>query len=83
VIWVAKLLAVSANPHDFRLCRQQPLRATATGTGGGCFDHADFRRARGEVMARVWGLGWRAALLGDVDRAIAETASRFGPMREG
>lgn len=36
------------------------------------FEHADFRCARGEVMARVWDLGWRAALLGDVDRAIAD-----------
>jgi hypothetical protein len=45
------------------------------------FDHAAFRRARGEVMARVWDLGWRAALLSDVDRAIAETASRFGRER--
>ena len=41
-------------------------------------DHPDFRRARGEVMARVWDLGWRASLLGDVDRAIADGASRFG-----
>ena len=45
------------------------------------FQHAEFRRARGEVMARVWDLGWRAALLGDVDRSIADAAYRFG--REG
>ena len=45
------------------------------------FDHAAFRRALGEVLARVWELGWRAALLGDVDQAIAETASRFGGER--
>ncbi|WP_143653629.1 NACHT domain-containing protein [Streptosporangium subroseum] len=45
------------------------------------FNHAEFRRARGEVMARVWGLGWRAALLGDIDRAIAEAAGRFGRRR--
>jgi hypothetical protein len=45
------------------------------------FDHAAFRRSRGEVMARVWDLGWRAALLGDVDRAIAEAARRFGRER--
>ena len=44
-------------------------------------NHADFRRARGEVMARVWDLGWRAALLGDVDRAIAEGTSRLGRHR--
>jgi hypothetical protein len=45
------------------------------------FDHPGFRRARGEVMARVWDLGWRAALFRDVDRAIAEAASRSGPER--
>jgi hypothetical protein len=45
------------------------------------FDHADFRRARGEVMARVWDLGWRAPLFGDIDRAIAEDGSRFGRNR--
>lgn len=45
------------------------------------FKNADFRRARGEVMARVWELGWRAALLGDVDQAIAENSSRFGRAR--
>jgi hypothetical protein len=51
------------------------------GRGNYDFDHADFRRARSEVMARVWDLGWRAPLLGDVDCAIAEDASRFGPKR--
>ncbi len=45
------------------------------------FEHDGFRRARGEVTARVWNLGWRAALLGDVDRSIADAAYRFG--REG
>ena len=40
--------------------------------------HAAFRRVRGEVMARVWDLGWRAAVFGRVDREIAEAASRFG-----
>lgn len=45
------------------------------------FDHAAFRQARGEVMARVWDLGWRAGVLGDVDRKIAEAASRFGSGR--
>lgn len=45
------------------------------------FEHAAFRRARGEVMARVWDLGWRAALLGDVDHAIAEASSPFGHQR--
>lgn len=28
-------------------------------------------------MARVWELGWRSALLGDVDRSIAESRTRF------
>ncbi len=42
------------------------------------YDHAGFRRARGEVMARVWDLGWRAALLGDIDQAIATGGPRFG-----
>ena len=45
------------------------------------FDHTEFRRARGEVMARVWDLGWRAALLGDVDRSIAEGGRRLGRER--
>ncbi|GAB1512579.1 NACHT domain-containing protein [Actinophytocola sp. KF-1] len=45
------------------------------------FKHEGYRRARGEVMARVWDLGWRAALLGDIDRAIAEGNSRFGRAR--
>ncbi|MBR7828879.1 hypothetical protein KDK95_21395 [Actinospica sp. MGRD01-02] len=36
------------------------------------FEHEGYRRARGEVMARVWDLGWRAASLGGVDRQIAE-----------
>lgn len=45
------------------------------------FMHPEFRRARAEVMARVWELGWRSALLGDVDRSIADSRNRFG--REG
>ena len=51
------------------------------GRGNYDFQHDGFRRARGEVMARVWNLGWRASLLGDVDRSIADTSYRFG--REG
>lgn len=42
------------------------------------FEHPDYRRARGEVMGRVWELGWRAALLGDIDRTVAEAEGRFG-----
>lgn len=41
------------------------------------FDDSGFRRARGEVMARVWNLGWRAELLGDLDRAIADRRARL------
>ncbi len=46
------------------------------------FKHPEFRQARGEVMARVWDLGWRSALLGDIDRSIADTRSRFGRERK-
>lgn len=46
------------------------------------FKHPDFRRARAEVMARVWELGWRSALLGDPDRSIADSSSRFGRERK-
>ncbi|GAA2476051.1 hypothetical protein GCM10023100_55250 [Actinocorallia cavernae] len=45
------------------------------------FAHADFRRARGEVMARVWELGWRTAMLGDVDRNIMEASERRSSSR--
>jgi len=45
------------------------------------FHDDGFRRARGEVMARVWDLGWRSALLGDIDRTIAEAGSRLGRER--
>lgn len=41
------------------------------------FKRPEFQQARGEVMARVWELGWRSALLGDVDRSIAESRTRF------
>ncbi|MEO3862085.1 hypothetical protein [Acrocarpospora sp. B8E8] len=51
------------------------------GRGNYDFNHTEYRRARGEVMARVWELGWRAALLGDIDRAIAEAVGRFGRER--
>jgi hypothetical protein len=42
------------------------------GRGNYNFEHQGYRRARGEVMARVWELGWRAARLGDIDHEIAE-----------
>ena len=51
------------------------------GRGNYDFDHPGFRRARGEVMARVWELGWRTALLGDTDQMIAGTAGRAGTAR--
>jgi hypothetical protein len=34
------------------------------------FDHPDYRRARGEVVARIWELGWRESLLGTSDQSI-------------
>lgn len=45
------------------------------------FEHEEFQRARGEVLARVWELGWRANLLSDLDQAIANDAGRFGHSR--
>lgn len=42
------------------------------------FNHTGFRKARSEVMARVWALGWRAALFADVDRQIAQSNMRHG-----
>ncbi|MET9442038.1 ATP-binding protein [Streptomyces sp. NPDC006610] len=40
------------------------------------FAHPDYRRARAEVMARVWQLGWRDKELGSVDQCIAANAER-------
>lgn len=40
------------------------------------FDHPDYRRARAEVMARVWGLGWREKEFGSVDHSVAANAER-------
>ncbi len=51
------------------------------GRGNYDFKHHEFRRARGEVMARVWNLGWRATMLGDIDRSIAEAGSTYGRQR--
>jgi hypothetical protein len=51
------------------------------GRGNYDFNHPAFRRARGEVMARVWDLGWRTASLGDVDQVIAQDARPFGQVR--
>lgn len=48
------------------------------GRGNYDFQHTGFRQARGEIMARVWDLGWRAQLFDDVDREIAEAGNRFG-----
>ncbi|TQS42770.1 NACHT domain-containing protein [Cryptosporangium phraense] len=45
------------------------------------FDHPDFQRARSEVMGRVWALGWRAALFGTVDEAIARSDRRHSATR--
>jgi hypothetical protein len=46
------------------------------------YDHPGFRQARSEVLARVWDLGWRARLLGETDREIADSVGRFGRSRE-
>jgi hypothetical protein len=48
--------------------------------GRGNYDsmNDEFRRARREVMSRIWDLGWRTKLLGDVDRSIAEAGRPFG-----
>jgi hypothetical protein len=46
------------------------------GRGNYDSDHPGYRRARGEVMARVWDLGWRDQVLGSIDREIAEDAAR-------
>ncbi|MEV7383591.1 NACHT domain-containing protein [Streptomyces lydicus] len=40
------------------------------------FDHPDYRRARAEVMARIWELGWREKDFGSVDQSIAMSAER-------
>ncbi|MFI1176941.1 NACHT domain-containing protein [Streptomyces melanogenes] len=40
------------------------------------FNHPDYRRARAEVMARVWELGWREKDFGSIDRSIAANAER-------
>lgn len=42
------------------------------------FDHEGFRRARAEVLARVWELGWRVNSFGDLDRIIGGDRDRFG-----
>lgn len=41
-------------------------------------EHAGFRQARAEVLARVWELGWRAEKFTDVDRLIGGERERFG-----
>ncbi|MFE9792329.1 hypothetical protein ACFYRL_11360 [Streptomyces goshikiensis] len=40
------------------------------------FSRPDYRRARAEVMARVWDLGWREKSFGSVDQTIASSADR-------
>jgi hypothetical protein len=45
------------------------------------FGHQEFRRARDEVRARVWDLGWRKTMLGEIDRAIAQNAGPVGHER--
>ncbi|NGO46968.1 NACHT domain-containing protein [Streptomyces ureilyticus] len=40
------------------------------------FTHPGFRKARAEVRARVWELGWREQEFGSIDQAIAANADR-------
>ncbi len=52
------------------------------GRGNYDFNHPDYRRARAEVMGRVWGLGWRRKNFGSVDESIAADAERrYGSKR--
>lgn len=45
------------------------------------YDHPDYVRARAEIMARVWELGWREKAFGSIDQAIAMAAGRrFGEL---
>ncbi|WP_413115764.1 NACHT domain-containing protein [Streptomyces sp. CY1] len=46
------------------------------GRGNYDFKHPGYRRARAEVMSRVWNLGWREKEFGSVDQAIARSADR-------
>ncbi|MGC7096737.1 hypothetical protein ACPZ19_18850 [Amycolatopsis lurida] len=52
------------------------IGAAINGRGNYDFTHPDFRRARAEVMARVWELGWRDKEFGSVDQSIAANAER-------
>jgi len=42
------------------------------GRGNYNFNHAEYRNAVAQVRGRVWELGWRASLLGQVDEEIAK-----------
>jgi hypothetical protein len=57
------------------------IGSAVEGRGNYDYDHPGFRQARGEVMARVWDLGWRAPLLGAADQEIAESAGYLGQGR--
>jgi len=58
------------------------IGSVVEGRGNYDYDHPDFRQARGEVLARVWDLGWRARLLGDADQEISQGVGRLGRSRE-
>ncbi|QGZ47421.1 hypothetical protein GPZ77_02495 [Streptomyces sp. QHH-9511] len=45
------------------------------------FDHPAYRKARAEVMARIWELGWREADFGTVEEAIVMRTGRYSGMR--
>ncbi|SUE28938.1 Uncharacterised protein [Nocardia farcinica] len=40
------------------------------------FEHPEFRKARAEVMARIWDLGWRENEFGAIDQQIAMASDR-------
>ncbi|WP_435178753.1 NACHT domain-containing protein [Actinacidiphila sp. bgisy145] len=46
------------------------------------FDHPEYRRARAEILARVWELGWREESFGGVDQSIVADSERpYGAKR--
>ncbi|MFC3897179.1 hypothetical protein ACFOWZ_37365 [Lentzea rhizosphaerae] len=52
------------------------IGAAINGRANHDYNHPDYRRARAEVMARVWELGWREKDFGSVDQSIAASAER-------
>ncbi|MEV6056931.1 hypothetical protein [Streptomyces sp. NPDC052107] len=52
------------------------IGAAINGRSNYDFNHPGFRRARAEVMARVWELGWREQDFGSIDQRIAASSER-------